>query len=135
MATSDVRRTLVDVKYLLAVALLGALLAPTSGADAQDRRPCVSKVEVKDSPPAIRIRGAHSPRTPTRAELEELWDVSGLGVRDPALDGQVQVGFTYPACGYSFSEAQVWVIYNRSSHQALAIHRYVEPGATSRGHL
>ena len=40
----------------------------------------------------------------------------------------------YPACGYSFDEAQIWVITTGRNGAADVMSRYVARGATLHGH-
>lgn len=83
-------RTLAAVAATLSASLLAA-----PSAHAEDQRPCVSKREYSGTDMDQRI---------TRGELEERWDVRGLGVR-VAPDQ-----WNYRACGYGANEVQVSIV-------------------------
>lgn len=121
-----VRTYPVKMKRTMAAALaalaLGGTAALAGPASAEDIRPCVSKVEYREAGKQIHLPSAGPRRTQLRSELEAQWEVTGMGHRDPDLSGRYIVGYDYPACGYSAKDAQVWVIYNRSSHQVGAIY-------------
>lgn len=87
------RRIIVVVA--VAVALASGLGAPA--AQAQDRRPCVSKVEFYSLPRAVR----------TRAQVQALWEVHGRVV----AVGRYREYVDYAACGYYRTEAHIEVAY------------------------
>ena len=122
------------------VSLLAALLTATvlalipAGANAEDRRPCVSKVEYREAPGAIRVVMRGQTALDRRA-LERFWDVRGLGVVDPESSDARSTLWMYPACGYSFDEAQVWVVTTGRNGAADVMARWVAPWATRHGHV
>jgi hypothetical protein len=117
------------------VALTAGLLAVAPAASAQDDRPCVSRVEFRAAPGMSYMNTKTNPgRALDRKQLEEFWGVSGLGVVDPRYSGRHSTMWMYPICGYSFSDAQVWVIIDHRSGPATLAMRWREPGAMSNGH-
>lgn len=124
------------------VATVAALLGMPAAAHAQDRRPCVSKVEFWGlrgadlTAPTVALRASKMTTDGlTRSYVEHRWDVAGVGRRDRFLTDGHGIGYDYPACGYSFSHAQVWVIYRRGTGIMVADLRWVEPGAPHRSNV
>lgn len=117
---------------LTALACVAALLGFAPSAHAQDQRPCVSKREywgLHGGDFAIAKPPAHGL---TRAYVERRWDVTGVGRQDLALTDKRRIGYDYPVCGYSFSHAQVWAVYDRGTGFMTADLRWIEPGAPHR---
>lgn len=85
--------------------LAGMIAGLSSPANAEDQRPCVSRVEFLGNPPDTGI---------TRPELEARWDVSGLGYIDREFSTDAENLWVYPACDITGGE--VWAFIRRSDH-------------------
>lgn len=119
----------------VAVALTAALLAailPTQTAHAEDRRPCVSKVE---------YHSGFGPITYTRRELETRWDVRGMGVRVPSafnvggLLGERTFTIAYPRCAFPMDVAYYSVTYLTRDQTVAATNSHRVHGVPPHGHL
>lgn len=123
-------RICIELAFVAALAGLSLMAAPAS--NAEDQRPCVSREEYRAAPALhIAMRGTSAL---DRRQLEKFWDVEGLGVIDPDLTDARSTFWMYPACGYSFDEAQIWVITTGRNGAADVMSRYVARGATLHGH-
>ena len=126
-----VRAALATLATLVALVALVVIAQP---AHAEDRRPCVSKVEYQSTPGAIKVlRGAVDMPALSRRGLEERWDVRGLGVIDPEYSDDQITMWIYPACGYSIDEAYVMGMSTGRNGVIDVIGRWVAPGATPHG--
>lgn len=97
-----------------------ALAGVSKPARAADQRPCVSKVEYQ-SMAGLMVR---QPSKFLRHEVEERWEVRGLGVLDMTDDGVPEVQFRYyPACAYPRTAVQVWAAYNTETQKLVGIGR------------
>lgn len=107
------------MKTLLAAALIGGLVAVAPGAQAQDRRPCVSKVEFQSMNGAM----LHSRTKFTRHQVETRWEVVGEGALDHDVSDNRLHLIVYRACGYPESRASVWAFYVVGSHKLTGVYR------------
>lgn len=114
------------------VAMSATLMAVAAPAHAEDRRPCVSKVE---------FNSGFGPTVYTRRELEERWDVRGLGRRaDAAFDIDALVGgktFTidYPRCAFSMDVAYYSATYLEKTKEVVGVNNHRVHGTPPHGHM
>lgn len=128
------RRTLIRVKTRFALAIFLAATCLAAPASAEDQRPCVSKVEWNG------IVGANRGENLTRHQVEERWDVAGLGWSTYVQwfsDGDRDYVMAYPRCGYSRSEGWYGAAYRLEPDETSRIWSIVswrDPDAKLHGH-
>jgi zona occludens toxin (predicted ATPase) len=110
----------------------GPLVINAAPAQAQDRRPCVSRHEfnlIYNMP--IAWAGQL-----TRAKLEHRWEVGGTGFRitDPNVVTQNEIAWAYPACAFAMDQVQVIAVYNAHTLKLDAVGR-IKDGGPRHGHV
>jgi len=118
-----------------AAVLSAATLVVAAPSQAEDQRPCVSRVEFRHVPGLTYVNGRTNPgKALTRHQLEEFWDVQGLGRIDHDLSGPASTLWVYPICAYSIHDARVWVVTTGRDGTANIAMRWYDPNTTPNGH-
>jgi hypothetical protein len=105
--------------------------AMPSPAQAQDRRPCVSRREFN----IVYNMPATAAGALTRAQLEHRWEVDGTGfsITDPDVVWPGEIAWVYPACAFTMDKVQVIALYNKRTLTLVAAGR-IKNGGPRNGH-
>jgi hypothetical protein len=99
-------------KLIIALSMVvGMLWSTTTPAQAEDRRPCVSVQEFRNTTDVSKPFKPTSAPAPSRRELERRWEVVGLGemIDDHPPLSRGQELWSYPVCGYAYKQIWAWV--------------------------